>query len=118
MVHRNTENLSNFKAMASILKQGILTRAQQGDALCTVHCDIATHGSLLGLLMLYDWFCVYRYANCGYIGWCGFLWLVLQGYLCGMWCILHEYSCMHILMLESVLDVDCNDLILYHLHDH
>ena len=28
------------------LKQGILILPQQGDALCMVHCDIATHGSL------------------------------------------------------------------------
>jgi len=26
------------------------TLTQQGDALCTVHCDVATHGSLLRLI--------------------------------------------------------------------
>ena len=31
------------------LKQGILTLTQQGDALCMVCCDMATHGSLFGL---------------------------------------------------------------------
>ena len=31
------------------LKQGILTLTQ-GDALCMVHCDIATHRSLFGLI--------------------------------------------------------------------
>ena len=33
-----------------LLKQGILAQAQQGDALCMVHCDIVTHGSLFELI--------------------------------------------------------------------
>ena len=41
------------RSLENLLKQGILTLTQQGDALCMVHCDIAAHGSLFGLLMLY-----------------------------------------------------------------
>ena len=45
-------NYIGIESAGRPLKQGILTLTQQGDALCMVHCDIATHGSLFGLLML------------------------------------------------------------------